>query len=267
VTTCPRFVMATEAELAEHGIVGSAFALPMPVAPEPEPEDGPQTFRLVGVVTADDYDEAVYAAEQAESGMEGQGYKGSVWVQDDDGEAEELRARVAELEAERVALRNDALSMRGSLAPADGDRKVPFELGGTLAPAVDWLVDRVSELEARLAEYERPADEDPIRYALTEQAEAASASPATPAQLRAEDVADLLTLAPAQHATADLDPTGDTILLEITATREQWSAWQTALKVDLARTTNRGGFTTSHATWRGIHVVISRWHAAEDGDA
>lgn len=172
VTTCPRFVMATEAELAEHGIVGSAFALPMPVAPEPEPEDGPQSFHLVGVVTADDYDEAVYAAEQAESGMEGQGYKGSVWVQDDDGEAEELRARVAELEAERVALRNDALSMRGSLAPADGDRKVPFELGGTLAPAVDWLVDRVSELEARLAEYERPADEDPIAYTLTEKATA-----------------------------------------------------------------------------------------------
>jgi len=128
-------------------------------------------------------------------------------------------------------------------------------------------VQALREAQTRLAEYERPADEDPIRYALTEQAEAASASPATPAQLRAEDVADLLTLAPAQHATADLDPTGDTILLEITATREQWSAWQTALKVDLARTTNRGGFTTSHATWRGIHVVISRWHAAEDGDA
>ena len=111
------------------------------------------------------------------------------------------------------------------------------------------------ELRARLAEYERPADEDPIAYTL-----------ANPQALRAEDTADLLTLAPAQHATADLDPAGDTILLEMTATREQWSAWQTALKVDLARTTNRGAFTTSHATWRGIHVVISRWHAAEDGD-
>ena len=98
IRTGSEFVMATLPELAEHGIVGSAFALPMPVAPEPEPEDGPELFRLVGVVTADDYDEAVYAAEQAESGMEGQGYKGSVWVQDDDGEAEKLRARVVELE-------------------------------------------------------------------------------------------------------------------------------------------------------------------------
>jgi hypothetical protein len=34
VKTCPDFVMATEAELAEHGIVGSADALPMPVGPE-----------------------------------------------------------------------------------------------------------------------------------------------------------------------------------------------------------------------------------------
>src|SRR5690606_10319862 len=31
--------------------------------------------------------------------------------------------------------------------------------------------DRVAELEAELAEYERPADEDPIAYALTEHAE------------------------------------------------------------------------------------------------
>jgi hypothetical protein len=38
VKTCPDFVMATEAELAEHGIVGSADALPMPVGPEPQGE-------------------------------------------------------------------------------------------------------------------------------------------------------------------------------------------------------------------------------------
>lgn len=33
VCSCPEFVMATEAELAERGIVGSADALPMPVGP------------------------------------------------------------------------------------------------------------------------------------------------------------------------------------------------------------------------------------------
>ena len=32
VCTCPQYVMATEAELAEHGIAGVAYALPMPVA-------------------------------------------------------------------------------------------------------------------------------------------------------------------------------------------------------------------------------------------
>ncbi|MFJ9234098.1 hypothetical protein ACIRJ3_03825 [Streptomyces anulatus] len=67
----------------------------------------------------------------------------------------ELRARVAELEAQRerrrvrlVALQNDALNVRGSLSPADEARKVPFELGETLTPAVDWLINRVAELEA-----------------------------------------------------------------------------------------------------------------------
>lgn len=66
-----------------------------------------------------------------------------------------LRARVAELEAQRdrrrvrlVALQNDALNMRGSLSPMGEDRKVPFPLGETLTPAVDWLISRVAELEA-----------------------------------------------------------------------------------------------------------------------
>lgn len=35
VCDCPEFVMATLAELAEHGIAGSADVLPMPVGPEP----------------------------------------------------------------------------------------------------------------------------------------------------------------------------------------------------------------------------------------
>lgn len=38
VCSCPEFVMATFEELAARGIVGSAFALPMPGGPEPEPK-------------------------------------------------------------------------------------------------------------------------------------------------------------------------------------------------------------------------------------
>lgn len=66
---------------------------------------------------------------------------------------------VAELEAQRerrrvrlVALQNDALSMRGSLSPNGEASKVPFPLGETLTPAVDWLIGRVAELEAERAE-------------------------------------------------------------------------------------------------------------------
>jgi hypothetical protein len=67
----------------------------------------------------------------------------------------QLRARVAELEAQRdrrrvrlVSLQNDALNMRGTLSPNGEDNKVPFTLGETLAPAVEWLVNRVAELLA-----------------------------------------------------------------------------------------------------------------------
>ncbi|MGW7495414.1 hypothetical protein ACWGKA_14080 [Streptomyces luteogriseus] len=44
VKTCPNFVMATLAELAEHGIAGSADALPVPVGPQmPEFPPPPKT--------------------------------------------------------------------------------------------------------------------------------------------------------------------------------------------------------------------------------
>ncbi|MFE7360700.1 HlyD family secretion protein [[Kitasatospora] papulosa] len=75
----------------------------------------------------------------------------------------ELRAQVVELEAQRdrrrarlVALQNDALSMRGSLSPNGEASKVPFELGPTLTPAVDWLINRVAELEVALADATEP---------------------------------------------------------------------------------------------------------------
>lgn len=45
VCECPRFVMATLPELAEHGIVGSADVLPMPVGPQAAPfPPAPETF-------------------------------------------------------------------------------------------------------------------------------------------------------------------------------------------------------------------------------
>ena len=65
-----------------------------------------------------------------------------------------LLAEVDRLEAQRdrrrarlVALQNDALNVRGALSPNGEDRKVPFPLGPTLLPAVEWLIGRVAELE------------------------------------------------------------------------------------------------------------------------
>jgi hypothetical protein len=52
--------------------------------------------------------------------------------------------------AELVALRNDALNMRGALSPNGFPRRVPMPLGKDLAPVIEWLLDRVDELEAAL---------------------------------------------------------------------------------------------------------------------
>jgi hypothetical protein len=45
---CPQGVMATYAELVEHGIAGEAFSLPMPVGPQPRPESGSKVAALIG---------------------------------------------------------------------------------------------------------------------------------------------------------------------------------------------------------------------------
>ncbi|MFE2940987.1 hypothetical protein ACFXKG_18280 [Streptomyces sp. NPDC059255] len=70
-----------------------------------------------------------------------------------------LHRRITELEkqrdrrrAELVARRNDDMEMRGLLAPNGAARRVPMPLGERLAPAVDWLIDRIAELEAAAAQ-------------------------------------------------------------------------------------------------------------------
>lgn len=71
--------------------------------------------------------------------------------------ARELPRMMAELEADRADLaarleraqqkveelrdrRNEDMELRGVLSPNGGDRAVPFELGASLVPAVEWLV-------------------------------------------------------------------------------------------------------------------------------
>jgi hypothetical protein len=72
--------------------------------------------------------------------------RGCPWCQITDLEEQRERRRLR-----LIALQNDALDMRGSLSPNGEDRKVPFPLGETLTPAVDWLIARVTELEGELA--------------------------------------------------------------------------------------------------------------------
>lgn len=90
-----------------------------------------------------------------------------------------LRDEIAELEAQRerrrvrlVAAEADLMDVRGLLSPNGQTRRIPAEvqIHERVAPAIKWLLNRVAELEARLAEG-RTVDEDPIAYALTDQAD------------------------------------------------------------------------------------------------
>jgi hypothetical protein len=163
ICQCPELVMATLPGLAEHGIAGTADALPMPVGPEQ-----PLALPWAHAMSDDDLhlflDDLVSAALNrwrsepetpdrvtlaevekacARWRTPGQGYRS------DESEVDVLLARVAELEAERHST-NESLSEAAEQLRADRDR--------------------IAELEARLAEFERPVDEDPIAFSLTNRA-------------------------------------------------------------------------------------------------
>ncbi|GHA95120.1 hypothetical protein GCM10010330_56590 [Streptomyces tendae] len=128
-------------------------ALPMPAGPEPQA--GPRSFNLVGEVTADDYDDAVYAAEQAYSGMRGQGYKGSISVDTGAGVSEaELDSAMQELSAflrVRLALesaRRGRRELRAELYTAQAHGRTFLDQRNAHATELLALRPKVAELEA-----------------------------------------------------------------------------------------------------------------------
>lgn len=122
---------------------------------------------------------------------------------------------------------------------------------------IAWLVKKARE-GTPVEDLASKVDRGAIRlfFDSEHRAEKASAPAptATPAALTADDITTLTTLAPARNAVASGDATS--VHLDLVATREEWTAWQTALAVDLSRTTSRGSSVTSHGTWRGIHIAI-----------
>jgi hypothetical protein len=178
VCECPAFVMATLSELAEHGIqsaelaaaVAEHGAFPVPVGPEPQALSAGRLAEIEAreqAATAGPWwTDRLAESDGSESvGVDAGDDNWIVPCQDlDPADAEfmaharvdvpallaEIRRLTAQRERRRVrlvALQNDALDMRGSLSPNGEGRKVPFPLGETLTPAVDWLIARVAELE------------------------------------------------------------------------------------------------------------------------
>ncbi|MFJ6073641.1 hypothetical protein ACIQFU_22840 [Streptomyces sp. NPDC093065] len=152
VCQCPEFVMATLDELAARGIAGSADVLPMPAGPAAK--TGPRSFALAGEVVAEDYDDAVYAAEQAYSGMRGQGYKGSISVDTGVGEVGELRAKFEAQLARANTL--DRLLRTAQDRVAELEAAQQPAAGSSYPPALPWarlmdhedLTDFLDELAA-----------------------------------------------------------------------------------------------------------------------
>ncbi|MGW7603171.1 hypothetical protein [Streptomyces antimycoticus] len=67
-------------------------------------------------------------------------------------ESEKRRVRMAAAEA-------DLMDIRGTLSPNGFPRRVPMELGETIAPVIEWLLDERDELKERVSELGQPTIE------------------------------------------------------------------------------------------------------------
>lgn len=229
VKTCPAFVMATLAELAEHGIVGSADALPMPMGPEPQPSDG---FRVVvELANADNRSDADWAAELAENALEGQGFKVSATV----AELAEPAGLVPEAALD-VAVEELSAFLRVRLALESarrGRRELRAELHTAQAHGRTFLEQRnahakeLLDLRARVAELE----------AAQQPAEGSSYPSALPwARLMdAEDLAEFL--AEVEHAIAT---PGATPAEALAAVEKRCGTWRVIAEAQHAHNTAPG---------------------------
>jgi hypothetical protein len=208
VCNCPEFVMATLAELAEHGIKGqdpladavaALGALPVPVGPE-SPVDADRAKAPWG------------------RGEDGRPLlpMGAHWTDVPelvDRTVADLQSRLDRAQSGRWYLASDTETWRapGTVCTrVDGYLRtvgqftnvLPGDLELVLHAHSDlrWCLDMVAKLRARVAELEalvgdgstRPADEDPIAYSLTVEALHASSGAVieTPGRPRAAAVED-----------------------------------------------------------------------------
>ena len=133
---CPELVMATYAELAEHGIAGSTDALPVPMGPEPSERDQLRAALIEALDNAHQthpcpatgrpywtscvhFDEAG-RMDHAATGSCHSERRADAVLAVRDVELERLQARVAELEAERHST-NEALDDAVQELRARGD--------------------------------------------------------------------------------------------------------------------------------------------------
>jgi uncharacterized protein YoaH (UPF0181 family) len=147
VKTCPEFVMATEAELAEHGIVGSAFALPMPVAPEPQ-EDPVAAGRRLDLLALMD-ERAASAVSPVLAGVldEAERLRASRW---------DATKVVAQMESKLLAMHGELTRATERVAELEAERHSTNESLSEAAETLRANRDRITQLEARLAEREQP---------------------------------------------------------------------------------------------------------------
>lgn len=173
---CPPQVMATEAELAEHGIVGSADVLPVPAGPEPQAlsveqlraelvvsEQRSERRRIAWRMArsraisaggaADRYAARSRDAQDAVQHMLFAVLAGQLAMHEANRERQELRARVAELEAERhstnevlsdVMVERSADRLTALFAPTQvlgATARQLAECSVCRAPRADWCPD------------------------------------------------------------------------------------------------------------------------------
>ncbi len=134
-----------------------------------------------------------------------------------DGEQETARLRLA-LESARRGRRE----LRARVAALLEERHTTDEALDDAAKALRAQRDRIAALEAEVAEGERPADEDPIAYVLTEKADEASGYPPALPWAALMDGGDLTDFLDELAASAITHASSEVALAEVEKTCATW---------------------------------------------
>lgn len=177
------------------------------------------------------------------------------WHAEDTKRIGELEARIERRRMRLVEADADLLEMRGLLSPNGRPRRIPpeVEIHERVAPAVEWLLGRVVELEREAAAAKTPQSSAPAA-APARRAVSADSFAARLARVLHRQYTDVVTAKPVDATTLDATTLDLTVQ---PADLARWEWWLIRISAPTGQTTLRGSYATAKGQFGRTRVLLT----------